>query len=848
MEIIEELEWEATADPGGLLSRGGEVLAEAVSDADRVERLRLLGLAARINRDLDGSRRYLEQAAALAREIEAPSLGRVLVTLAATQAYLGDNPEALHSLAEAEPLVDGFDRAVLGFQRAGVLQRMGRREAALAEYRLVIPDLRRSDDPTWEADARMNRSILFADAGQVADARRDVEVALTAYETVGSASGVADALHNLGFVALRSGDIPAALGYFDDAEAAYDRAGIDEAAVPPARSEALISAGLFRRAFDEATAAAEQYREAGSSVDEAEALLLATRAANLSGAPRRAFDLGHRSATMFAEQDRPGWSAIARFEVLFAKYHLGGDDASAHAETALLAEELHRAGHRSLCGRAHLLSARFSSRACDLVAAERHLDDAWRLLRRGPIEHRIEYWATCAGHRDAAGNPRGVSTAISAGLRCFERHQDSFAALDLRTHVGEHVRTLGELLLRRTASSGSAVALSRAIEQTRSRALLVSDVRPPVDAGLARLLDRVRAATAVVRRAEEDGTVGPQHLAAQRNAQRDVEQFLARQRGRASSARSVEVTSDDECFVQIGVVDHELVAVRTVRGRRRRLTIGSLDEAMVAALDLQRSLDVVAAGGTDTVDDAAERLDRLVGPAFHGLDSGSGVMICPPPELFDVAWGSLPSLASRCFEVSPSIAMWRQARQRPRPRDPSVAIATGPGLDGAVEEVVVVQRCWHDATAHLDADVETVVSALDGANIGHLIAHGSFEAENPLFSALEFADGPLVFHDLQRIEKMPAIMVLSSCSGALHSVRGRSVIGFGAGLLSLGAKSVICAPGFVPDHISTATVVGHLHPLLADGVSPATALARIRADLQGRLARVASLFTAYGGW
>ena len=49
------------------------------------------------------------------------------------------------------------------------------------------------------------------------------------------------------------------------------------------------------------------------------------------------------------------------------------------------------------------------------------------------------------------------------------------------------------------------------------------------------------------------------------------------------------------------------------------------------------------------------------------------------------------------------------------------------------------------------ATVEGCLSAMDGAELVHVAAHGRFRADNPMFSALELDDGPLTVHDFERL-------------------------------------------------------------------------------------------------
>ncbi|HEX5801004.1 MAG TPA: CHAT domain-containing protein, partial [Gaiellaceae bacterium] len=118
---------------------------------------------------------------------------------------------------------------------------------------------------------------------------------------------------------------------------------------------------------------------------------------------------------------------------------------------------------------------------------------------------------------------------------------------------------------------------------------------------------------------------------------------------------------------------------------------------------------------------------------------------------------------------------------------------------------------------------------LDGAGIAHLAAHGSFRADNPLFSSLELADGPLTVYDLESLAEAPSLCVLSACDSGLSEVRaGDELMGLTATLLALGSSTIVASVVAVPDEASTA-LMSAFHGRLATGTPPAEALVHAQA-------------------
>ena len=65
-----------------------------------------------------------------------------------------------------------------------------------------------------------------------------------------------------------------------------------------------------------------------------------------------------------------------------------------------------------------------------------------------------------------------------------------------------------------------------------------------------------------------------------------------------------------------------------------------------------------------------------------------------------------------------------------------------------------------------------MTAALRDCDRAHLACHGSFRADNPLFSSLLLADGGLTVHDVESLGAGPRELVLSACdSGRARRAR-----------------------------------------------------------------------------
>jgi CHAT domain-containing protein len=131
-------------------------------------------------------------------------------------------------------------------------------------------------------------------------------------------------------------------------------------------------------------------------------------------------------------------------------------------------------------------------------------------------------------------------------------------------------------------------------------------------------------------------------------------------------------------------------------------------------------------------------------------------------------------------------------------------------------------------------------------------AHGRFRADNPLFSSLLLADGPLTVYDLERLASAPRIIMLAACDSALSPAGpGDEMTGLAAALLAVGASTVIAPLLPLPDDVSAPLARGW-HQRVRAGATPAAALAEVAAraasdEPLARLSSAALVCLGYGG-
>ncbi|MHC8420059.1 CHAT domain-containing protein [Streptomyces sp. NB004] len=146
------------------------------------------------------------------------------------------------------------------------------------------------------------------------------------------------------------------------------------------------------------------------------------------------------------------------------------------------------------------------------------------------------------------------------------------------------------------------------------------------------------------------------------------------------------------------------------------------------------------------------------------------------------------------------------------------------------------------------ARVPRVLRELDGAASAHIAAHGTFRADSPLFSSLRMADGPLIVHDFERLDRSPYRIILSCCDTArFASVGADELLGLVTALLPLGTAGVVACSAPVNDEAVVPLMLA-LHKGLDAGLSLAEALRDARAALPDDAVHRATgwAFSAFG--
>ncbi|MGH3762003.1 CHAT domain-containing protein [Actinophytocola sp.] len=800
---------------------------------------------------------------------------KILLSMAYVQAETGPITEGLVHLGTARSLVNGMPegphrQALLGFanqQHALILLRAGRVAEAIGLFDQAIPLLEETldgpaGDPEMLARAFMNRGLAYIAASKPGPAEEDNRRCMALSAEHGLPLMAAKAEGNLGEIAQLGGAIPDALHYFEGAERAFRELApglVPRTKIDQARS--LLAAGLADEAARHLDEALPELREHRIGQDLAEAEVARAAAALLQGDLTLAKQLAASARGHFLKRGSDPWADVAALTRLRAeaKAALDGQQSTATpARAAALAERLRSVGLTDEAAMAMMLAVRLALHRQGVAAAEALLTQVPALSKIAPIDHRMLLRLCRAEVALARGRTRQVLAQAKAGLTELGTARDRMGGLDLVCGTAIHGFELGRLavnvVLDGTRSDADGRRLLDWQERTRAQVYRYEPQPAIDDPELATAVAELRTVTRTVQqyRLERRSTA---HLERRITVlQRDVSRLgwhtshWGQPRPVCSSAEVIDRLGD-RTLISFAGPGEDLAAVVVSGGRTRLFRLGGQAEVLELARQLHADLDALApddliAPLVNAVSQSAlsriETLDRqLFGPGGipTSLFEDRELVIVPFGGLYSVPWESLPTLRGRAVSVAPSATAWVGAAEAPPRELGRVVLVCGPDLPESVSELDQLTAVYPDAVV-LEGERATsaaVLSAMDGARLVHIAAHGTHEPANALFSRLELADGGLLAHEVARLHRPPAHIVLAACELALSHIRpGDEPLGFAGAMLASGSKTVVAAVNRV-GHRSAALTMTDYHRRLVD-TSVAVDLAETMTDYHRRLA------------
>ncbi|MEU4366638.1 CHAT domain-containing protein [Micromonospora chersina] len=823
-------------DPAALARRATRWHAAGLASSDAGQP----GLAAR---ELRAGLRVARRHPGL-RDIHA----RLLISLAWAESERGRVELGFRLLDEAEALVASPQRPILLGQRALLLKRNGRNAEALRQYDEAIGLLSDLTHPSDLVKALNNRSLVHLEAGHVRLARTDLRSCAEIAARHGLGLHVAMARTNLGCLDVIAGDLPSALRAFARSEADYRVLAPGRLAnLAVERARALVAAGLYREAERQLADAVDRATQQQLGHTYADALQVRAEAALLAGEPVAAARWARRARAAFLGRTNVRRAALAALLELRADQAAGAvDQATVARRAGVLAGRLARLGlHEDarVAGMVRvraLVAAGQPGRAAELIGRQAGPRRAARL------DTRLLWHLTRAEVAASAGRPAEARRSLLTGMAALHRHRARFGCADLQTGAAVHGRDLARAGLTAALAEGSPTAVYRWSERARAQALLLPSVRPPDDPVAAEALEELRQLRHSVRQAELAGRPTRAFHSRLETLQRVIREHawstpgprdaapptptpLTAVTAELAGAALVVYVSAGDVLRALVVTDRAASVVvlgdrRTAEEAVRRLR-ADLDAQAGRAMPARLAAVVRAATRQD-----ADRLGAIVLDPVLPLVGDRDLVVVPTGLLLTTPWHALPGCGSRPVTVAPSVAVWLAARRRLHAGSPAagaVTVVAGPGIHRGEAEARAVASLHRGAVVLTGpaATPAAALAAMADAGLAHIAAHGQHQTENPLFSMLELAGGPLMGYDVQELPSAPRTVVLSCCDLGLTDVRhGDEALGMPTALLAAGTATVVASVGRVADEAATEIMVAY-HRSVVAGRPPAAALA-----------------------
>lgn len=858
---VEHLLTRLDDEPAMVEQQATVVVDDDVADTRaRVVAQWIRGTARRQLNELEAGEHDLRAARAAARKSEDVELAaRIDVSLALVVLHTTSAAAALALLDTARPHLSGAPLGRLETQRGLIHHRMGRLDLAQRDYERSLARFTATEDAVGEIKVLNNLAIVLAQRGRLDRSEEIAGRALVLAERHGQRHMAAGALHNRGYVRGRAGRTAEAWDDLQRAEVGYDALGRLDL-VHVARidlADVLLGANLLGDALDVASRAVEGVQRDGNPTDLADALLLLARCQLAAGRADDALVSARSSARLLKRQGRTALLAYASFIRVFAASGKRGEMQPRDLEE--LAAQLRAHGWWLESTVTRVLAVDKYVRAGDVGRAERLLHSFDRLGSL-PAAERSAVALARATVAHARGDLGRTRRAVTDGLRVVADNQAGFTDLESRTLAAGHGAVLRDLGAKVAIEARRPRELLRRLESTRAGALAAP--RPSAGGVLDDLLTELRAVAEEQREASSAGR-GDDVM---RRRQLDLERRIreqARHAGRTVAEAHDDIEAaigrlSDRVLLEYALLGGRVWAVSVVDGRTSLHDLGAAtalgDEVEACSFALHR---LNRAGLSPASRDAAWATLSEVGGELAGRlvpdrvgRSDAPVVVVPDGVLHGVPWRAVLE-PGRAVAVAPSLLGWAagdRATGRRRRGARNVAVLGGPDLPGARREIAAVAAV-HEASRprfSADCDGHELIDAMSTADLVHLACHGRFRADNPMFSTLSMADGDVNVYDLQHCRHLPRTIVLSACSvGASSAVRGGTLLGLAAALMSFGVANVVAPLTPVNDEALVEVMVD-LHRGLAAGGSPAAALAATDATPGTPAAAVSAAFVALG--
>ncbi len=182
------------------------------------------------------------------------------------------------------------------------------------------------------------------------------------------------------------------------------------------------------------------------------------------------------------------------------------------------------------------------------------------------------------------------------------------------------------------------------------------------------------------------------------------------------------------------------------------------------------------------------------------------ILVLPEGELANVPWqalriGGRPLAENHSFVVAPSLRHYFHAREiNVKSNDVKVFVGASDDLPQVSLELDKLSKLSHKNVRIMNPSNRNDWSSNDSAELWHYSGHAFLRSDNPFYSYLTLADGPLFAADFRLKNSKVELVTLAACrSGEQVALSGEETTGLVRSLLEMGARNVIAGHWPVSD-------------------------------------------------
>lgn len=226
---------------------------------------------------------------------------------------------------------------------------------------------------------------------------------------------------------------------------------------------------------------------------------------------------------------------------------------------------------------------------------------------------------------------------------------------------------------------------------------------------------------------------------------------------------------------------------------------------------------------------AREALDPWARP-FEGLFTA----VCPDGVMWQVPWQTLIALDRPTSALDTVLHPQFTSSQDSKLPDGAKSllwVSESADLPHGLEEAEEF-RSRFPSTRVCRSARQALESLNEEYEVVHVVAHARHREENPMFSSIEFADGPVYASEIARSGLRAKLVTLAACdTGALSLVSKEEPDGLARAFLARGASNVIASAWALHDEAS-AKAFSRFYQALNSGVPVRDALVQARCEVR----------------